>query len=222
MGFKASVGRILRPANKSAFVHSLRPDAAIFDIGCGNGSAARLKQAAPEIRYVGIDIGDYHQTEMAFASMDRYIVTTSEQFASTIRDIGESFDGVISSHNIEHCEDPDAVIDAMCSVLKPGGVLYLAFPTEASVDFPKREGTLNFYDDPTHRVVPSFAALAARLEANGMRLEKAIPRSRPLMYAIAGLLLEPWSAIRNRVDHYGAIWALWGFESIVWARKPRA
>ena len=38
----------------------------------------------------------------------------------------------------------------MCISLKKGGILYMAFPCEESITFPSREGTLNFYDDPTH------------------------------------------------------------------------
>lgn len=219
MSLKTHLASLLRPNNKTAFAVSLPPDGAVFDIGCGNRSAERFKQIQPHMRYVGIDVGDYMQSEASFDSMDRYLRVESPDFASSIANIGETFDAVISSHNIEHCEEPTKVIDAMCSVLKPGGMLYLAFPCAASANFPKRSGTLNFFDDPTHQQVPDFAAIKASLQANGMTIVIEQERSRPFVYAAAGLLLEPWSALTKQVDRQGAIWALWGFETIIWASK---
>ncbi|WP_212743007.1 class I SAM-dependent methyltransferase [Sphingopyxis sp. 2PD] len=198
---------------------SLPPDAKLFDVGCGNRSAERIKRVQPGIYYVGVDVSDFLQSEASYSAMDRYVRSDSASFATEIANIGEAFDAVISSHNIEHCEDQDAVLDAMCAALKPGGRLYLAFPTEAARNFPSRAGTLNFFDDPTHREVPSFSVIAERLERNGMTINKAIRRSRPWVYAAVGLILEPWSRISKKVDDAGAIWALWGFESIIWAEK---
>lgn len=221
MGLRTTVARLARPTNKTAFIAGLPSDTTLFDIGCGNRSAERIKRVQPGLRYVGIDVCDYLQSEESYAAMDRYLQSDSAGFAENIAAVGEAFDAIVSSHNIEHCEDPDAVIDAMCKVLKPGGQLYLAFPAEETVNFPRREGTLNFFDDPTHREVPSFAKIGNRLRENGMLITKSVRRSRPFAYAAVGLMIEPWSALAKRVDRYGAAWALWGFESIIWAKKPK-
>ena len=221
MSLKTKLACALRPQNKTAFVASLSPGSAVLDIGCGNRSAERIKLVQPALRYVGVDVGDYLQTETSFNAMDRYLCVESPGFADAILTIGEAFDAVISSHNIEHCEQPEQVVDAMCAALKPGGRLYFAFPSEASVRFPKRAGTLNFYDDPTHRTPPNYLGLLGQLKANGMQIDSASQRSRPFAYAAAGLMIEPWSALTSKVDDRGAIWALWGFESIIWATKQR-
>jgi hypothetical protein len=47
-------------------------------------------------------------------------------------------DAVISSHNLEHCDDPAAVRDSMVVALRPGSSLFLAFPCEESVRVPRR------------------------------------------------------------------------------------
>lgn len=210
---------LLRPDHKLAFLLSLPPNAAILDVGCGNNSAKRAKRARPDLRYVGLDIGDYNQAAESKEAMDRYVLNTPARFAEAIKEIGECFDGVISAHNIEHCNEPFEVIAAMCAVLKPGGRLYLSFPTEDSVNFPSRHGTLNFHDDPTHRDVPRWEAIKTALEDAGMTLDRAVQRSRPIPFMVAGMLLEPVSALRKKVDRYGAAWAWWGFESIIWARR---
>ncbi len=52
--------------------------------------------------------------------------------------------------------------DAVCGDLvyvrkdRPDEMLYLSFPCEASVRFPGRVGSLNFFDDPTHRKPPRW------------------------------------------------------------------
>lgn len=210
---------LLRPNNKLAFILQLPQNASLFDVGCGNNSAERVKLFRPDIRYVGLDIGDHNQSDRSKAAMDRYLLTSPEEFDKAITTVGESFDAVMSSHNIEHCLKPFPVIEAMCGALKEGGQLYIAFPAEATSRFPSREGTLNFADDPTHVFLPSWEKLNEALVANGMRIDRALRRSRPPLFALAGLLIEPWSAIRRKVDVKGAIWALWGFESIVWASR---
>ena len=209
----------LRPNNKVAFVMQLPENAALLDVGCGTPWAARVKQVRPDIRYVGLDIGDYCQEEHSKSLMDRYVLATPERFAEAISSIAERFDAVVSSHNIEHCNHPYDVIRAMCGALKPGGQLYFAFPAEASVRFPRREGTLNFADDPTHVFVPPWEKMKQALCDNGMRIERAIRRSRPIALFVAGLLYEPISMLTRKTDGPGATWALWGFESIIWAKR---
>jgi SAM-dependent methyltransferase len=215
-----NLARLLRPAQKTAFMHHLPDGSSLFDIGCGNRSAERAKRIKPDLRYVGIDVAEFLQSAESLAAMDRFEIVDPAQFALGITEIGEQFDAVVSSHNIEHCASPDDVIDAMCKALKPGGRLYLAFPSEASARFPKRAGTLNFWDDETHSNLPDWDRIISRLTANGMIFDKKVRRSRPLVFAIAGLIIEPWSAIARKVDTKGAVWAFWGFESIIWARKP--
>ena len=42
----------------------------------------------------------------------------------------------------------------MMNKLKQGGMLYLSFPCYDSLYFPRRMGTLNYYDDETHTEIP--------------------------------------------------------------------
>jgi SAM-dependent methyltransferase len=143
-----------------------------------------------------------------------------DDFNASLGRMAGRFDAVVSAHNIEHCDDPDLTLTAMMAALKPGGRLFMAFPTEASVRFPHRRGTRNFFDDPTHKTMPSFAGLRDRIFGAGFRIDVAVRRYRPLRYVLAGLRNEIPSRLRKEVL-FGT-WALYGFESIIWATRMAA
>ena len=201
----------------AVFVKSLPKNARVLDVGCGNNSPTKIKLMRPDVYYVGIDVANYRQPDVAIAYGDEYKIVTPGDFAAEIANRKGAFDAVISSHNIEHCDQPSEVLEAMVNALGPGGRLYFSFPSAASVNFPHRTGTLNFYDDPTHKTLPDGPALVSALEAKGATVEYCAFRYRPPLYWLLGLLLEPVSAISKRVLR--GTWAFYGFETIIWAAR---
>ncbi len=166
---------------------SLPLKAKILDVGCGLNSPERFKSIRPDLYYVGVDVCDCDEATKKFA--DEYVVTDGEKFAGTIRNLPGEFDAAVSSHNLEHCNHPMETLDAICSRLKKGGRLHLSFPSENSVTFPSRIGTLNFYDGETHIYVPDFKAVMKRLiRDNKMFVEFAAPSYRPFFGRMAGML----------------------------------
>jgi SAM-dependent methyltransferase len=218
-GARIAIKRALQRHGKARFIDLIPPGGKVLDIGCGNDSPSRTKRQRPDIFYIGLDIGDYNQRVSADQVADRYIVTSPGEFADEIRALEGQLDAVISSHNLEHCDEPDAVLRAMCRSLKPGGILYLSFPSEASVSFPSRRGTLNYYDDATHRDVPEFDKVRAAVRDEGLQISVSLERYRPALLMIAGAIVEPYSSLRKRVVS-GVTWALYGFESVIWASRP--
>jgi len=213
--------RVLRRHGKDAFVGALPAGARVFDIGCGNRSPERVKVLRPDLYYVGLDVADYEQSRHSVGLADEYRITSTDRCLAAVRSERTTMDAVISSHNLEHCDDPMAVVDARSGALKPGGQLYLAFPCEASLGFPSRRGSLRFSDDPTHRAPPSFERVIDRLGQQGLTPRFMAPRYRPWIPALLGAMLEPASTLSRRVMPLGSTWALWGFESVVWAAKAR-
>ena len=209
--------RLLNQKYKPDFILQLPRAAKILDVGCGNNSAQSTKKLRPDVYYVGLDVGDYNQADPPARHADEYVITSSGMFAAEIEKRPDSFAAVISSHNLEHCERPQQVLSAMCRCLAPGGQLYLSFPSEESVNFPRRSGTLNFYDDLEHREVPRFMEVIDRIRAAGLSIEFSAKQYRPPYKYLKGLLNEPRSAIKRRV--YNGTWAFYGFESIIWARR---
>jgi SAM-dependent methyltransferase len=215
---KTAFQKAVRRHGKTSFVCSLPPGARILDVGCGNNSPAHIKSLRPDLWYIGLDIGDYNQTESTHIA-NEYILTKPEEFADRIGDFQDSVDAVISAHNLEHCNHPNRVVTAMLSALRPDGRLYLSFPCEQSVHFPRREGTLNFYDDETHRRTPQWSAVMDAIRDAGLEVDYAAQRSRSLVMALLGLASEPISFVRGRVMR--GTWDLYGFESVIWASRPK-
>ncbi len=207
---------LLRPNGKTHFMLSLDSHASILDVGCGNNSPFQVKSILPGSTYTGVDVGDYNQTKPNKA--DRYIISSPAGFTDALRQFREEFDAVVSSHNIEHCDDREGTFNAMLDATKPGGKVYVSFPCAASVRFPRRAGTLNYYDDATHKhLPPDFDELVKVLGSSGFRIEHATRHHRPALFWLLGLLVEPVSRWRKRVMR--GTWEFYGFESIIIARK---
>lgn len=208
----------LKPRGKQAFIRS-HATGHILDVGCGNNAPYMAKQIAPSCHYTGIDIGDYNQTKPNLA--DQYILTDPEHFPDEIARHAGEFDAVMSAHNLEHCDDREATLMAMISALRPGGDLFLAFPSARSVNLPSRQGTLNYYDDKTHKAAPpDVGKITAILHAAGLRTQVYNPY-RPALLCLFGLLVEPLARWQKRAIS-GGTWALYGFETVIWAHKPKA
>lgn len=151
--------------------------------------------------------------------IDEYVTCAPENFANVIMNYENSIDAVISTHNLEHCNEPDKVINAMIKSLKPNGILYLAVPCEDSAKFPNREGTLNFYDDPTHINLFKYNELLKKLKNANNKMQIVYKRKRffPIIDAFIGLCIEPISRIRNKV--MVGTWSLYGFQTVIIAKK---
>lgn len=210
---------LLLSHGKSSFIRSVPQKGSLLDVGCGNNSPFWVKVRRPDILYTGLDIGDYKQRFATSRWADRYIITTSEKFADEIAHFQNCFDAVISSHNLEHCDEPDRTLKAMLHAVKKGGRFYLSFPCEESVSFPKRKGTLNFYDDKSHLNRLDFKDTIHSIKAEGFTIDYAVKRSRPLFLFLIGFLFEPIAWVFSCNLPAGATWALYGFESVIWASK---
>lgn len=164
---------------------------------------------------MGLDICAVPPCLIGSRGIDSFILTQSENFHCSVLQAGP-VDAVISSHNLEHVEDPEKVADAMIESLRPGGKLYLSFPSAASINFPQRRGTLNFFDDPTHKNIMIISWLVKKLFTS-MRIVFLKERYRPIIPFCLGALLEPISALSRTV--LPGTWALYGFETVVWVEK---
>ena len=79
-------------------------------------------------------------------------------------------------------------------------------------------GSLNYFDDITHKPPPpDFKSIIETLKLNEFDIEFSTNRYRPFLLSLVGLLLEPFSFLRQKVLR--GTWELYGFESIIHAKK---
>jgi SAM-dependent methyltransferase len=130
----------------------------ILDIGCANDSPQVTKRWFPSSTYHGTDI-----VKTLNPCIDSFYLMTANEY-SDYDDIQNGFyDFVILNHVIEHLEDPSALIKIACSKLRPGGLLWIAFPSASSLNFPSGVGTLNFSDDSSHIYVVNIIDLSNQI-----------------------------------------------------------
>jgi SAM-dependent methyltransferase len=132
-----------------------------------------------------------------------------------------SYDFIILHHVVEHIADPLPILAAVCSKLKPDGVIWIGFPSLRSLSLPSGEGTLQFCDDPTHVRVPHVWEISNVLLANGVKVLHA-GRSRSFVREALGAAILPWAMLRRLVTgrlSAKGLWYILGFEDHVFGQR---
>ena len=213
---KEFLAGLAKSKGKIAFIQSLDKSSKILDVGCGNNSPYSTKKICTNCHYTGLDVADYNQTKPNLA--DDYIIAAPHEFTEAIKSFGPIFDAIIVAHNLEHCNDRWGTLTALTTALKPGGRIYISFPSKKSLHLPSRGGTLNYYDDKTHKEdPPDFEQVISTLEKNGMQLLFTAEEYKPFLMWLFGLLTEPYSRLINY--NCKGTWAYHGFETVIWAEK---
>ena len=216
--FSKLIHKLIRPRGKVSFLAQLDPMSKILDVGCGNNSPSLVKKILPKCEYTGIDVGDYNQNSSNFA--DYYILTTPDYFHHAIKELPSNFDAVISAHNIEHCEQRMETLQSMLDVMNRGSMLYISFQSEKTTSFPSRVGTLNYYDDPTHKdVPPNYDLLVKKLQSSDCEIIFASKSYKPIILRAVGFINETLSFMTKRVRL--GTWEYYGFETVIWAKKHK-
>jgi 2-polyprenyl-3-methyl-5-hydroxy-6-metoxy-1,4-benzoquinol methylase len=117
-------------ASRSAFATSLDAaipgDATILEMGCGTGQLSLFLASADRI-VVGADL-TRASLELAQGAAARFGVEGVTFVETDLRAPGlrkEAFDVVVCSGVLHHTPDPRASYQALCQLLRPGGVLVL-------------------------------------------------------------------------------------------------
>ena len=100
-------------------------DADCLDVGCGGGDVAlELARRAHAGRVVGIDL-DEAKLEIARAEARMAGVHNIEYRCQDLRnlDLGSAYDVVHARFVLSHLTDPQAAVDGLVHVLRPGGAL---------------------------------------------------------------------------------------------------
>lgn len=190
----------------------------ILDVGAGSHSASITKKWLPSCHYSGIDIpGSYNNDEADFKAMDEFyeMDLTKLEFDAIPEN---KYDLIIMSHVVEHLYNGDKVISGLIPKLKMGGIIYIEFPSEKSVNFPSMRETLNFFDDPTHCRLYSVREICNLLMQNKLKVLSAGTRRQMI-----NILIMPVKIIVQLVTkgyvRGGVFWDAYGFADHVIAKK---
>ncbi len=211
--------RIIFPHSKGEFLQSLPvTKAEILDVGCGNNSPAHIKSILPDCVYTGIDVSNYNQTKPNVA--DNYILTSEEGFAESISQMPNRFDAVISSHNLEHCNQREETLLSMLRSLKSGGAIlsHLSLREQREFPFQRRYSELLRRQNPQRPA--AFLHLVARNLKSKWYEGNLFNSCAQTLYSLFDWLVErAISRRKNKTDYY--TWAYYGFQTIIWAEKVR-
>jgi 2-polyprenyl-3-methyl-5-hydroxy-6-metoxy-1,4-benzoquinol methylase len=212
---KAFIDILLRPRAKRAFIAGLQSEAKVLDIGCGNESDHLFKAINSQAIYYGIDICPQPQAYKG----EIYIQTNPVKFNADVQAALLKVDTAISAHNLEHCDDYRTLVNflAQAPTLTQ---LFLSFPSEISKTLPKsRFGSLNFFQDSTHREVPDVTFITKELEAYGWEISFISNPYRPFLAALIGLLWWPIFKVSSIESPLYGTYSFYGFETVIWCSR---
>jgi len=156
--------------NLTAFVSFFAGCERVLDLGCGTGQFLKLLEESG-IEAVGVD-ADELVVEQARASGLRVIQNDVLKYLS---ETDENFDGVFCSHLVEHLpfESLVELVEGIARVLRPGGIVVMAFPNPESLDMQ----LFHFWLDPQHVRFYHPSLIEAMLQHYGIAVEKRLFRN---------------------------------------------
>ena len=190
----------------------------VLEVGVGNDSPVQFFRYHNDYIYDGIDkSGDYNLSPESIMLMNEfYILDLETDDLNAIQN--NYYDYLVISHVIEHINNGEEIIEKLIMKLKKGGVIYIEYPSVKSEKFPSMKGTLNFYDDPTHKRFYDINILLKILTKAGFEiLRSGIKRD---FFRIIGL---PYMIVKSIFLHgyiRGSVfWDLLGFAEYIVARR---
>ena len=140
-------------------------DAAIMDVGCGDGTyLLGLKQLGFH-RLIGVD---------PFIKEDLHYDNGVRIVRKTIHEMSGQWDYIMFHHSFEHIADPKETIAAVSRLLAPGGRCIIRTPTVSSYAWEHYRENWVQLDAPRHLHIFSIHSMALLVERAGLQLEKTV------------------------------------------------
>jgi len=160
-------------------LHQL-PKGRVVDVGCGDGLFLGLARQLGW-QTLGIEL-DPKAVEALKAAGHEVVQGSYEALSSFCGEL----DCIICSHVLEHVYEPNALLQAMSSALKPGGEVLLSLPNAGSRVRAAVSDNWRGLEAPRHLVIPAFEILIERARLVGLeRKYSTLSRDETLVASIA-------------------------------------
>lgn len=201
------------------------PGTRLMDVGCGNG--AFLARAAE----MGLQAeGCEPDPKAAKACRDAGFDVVAGDLFSPELDV-HTFDIITMNHVIEHVVDPERVLARAYRLLRPDGLLWMAFPNPAAFGVKAFGRGWGGFHPPFHLVIPTQSVMRRWLERAGYKRICFVRRGlqSPGLWResmrIAAREGSGRSLLTERFLRYlghalSTVSTRWSEETIVMARKP--
>jgi 2-polyprenyl-3-methyl-5-hydroxy-6-metoxy-1,4-benzoquinol methylase len=172
-----------------------RDDAALLDIGCGDGRLLEvIRRFAPTAwQLAGIEIGEGAARRAAAKAFE---VRTGDFESLDISGWEERFDLALMHHVIEHVRDPRAVLRKVSALMAEGGVFSVETPDLRGWDFDLfRERYWGGYHIPRHFYLFNADTLTKLLREEGFEIlsVRSIPSPAFWIFSLHNYLVDrPW------------------------------
>lgn len=198
----------------------------LLDVGCGNGAfLLRAREIGWHVTGCEPDL----KAVEACRAQGLYVIQ-GDVFSKALN--GELFDVVTISHVLEHVVDPPALLERSFTLLRPGGLLWLALPNPHSLGLRIFGSAWRGLHVPFHLCIPSQARLRRWMEATGyvsIQLKRRGAHCKRFWSDSTVIAHREQIAIRSGsarfflrivTDFLATLLPRWAEETVLIARKP--
>ena len=211
--------RIFFSPYKYKFISKIEKDKVkVLEVGIGNDSPLICKRLYPDIIYDGLDKGvNYNLSDASLKLINKfYNIDLESQKLDAIEDY--KYEYIVMAQVIEHLNNGEQVLNELTKKVKNGGYFYLETPREISKKFPSMKGTLNFYDDETHKRIYSGDLIEKIFLTNGFEIIRSgVKRDILRIIFIPFMIVK--SLIKYKYIRGSAFWDLLGYSYYILAKK---
>jgi ubiquinone/menaquinone biosynthesis C-methylase UbiE len=204
---------------KYRFVNSLKKEKLlVLEVGIGNDAPLIFKRYYPQAVYDGLDIDlNYNLSKESINFLNKFYQIDLEK--TDLNEIEDNYyDYIICAHVIEHLCNGEEIVDKLSRKIKKDGLIYFEYPSEKSKKLPSKRGSLNFYDDKTHKNTYDINRLRKILIANNFKIIRS-GNKRDLIR----IVLFPYIALKTlyKNGYIGgfAYWDMLGFADYILAKR---
>lgn len=190
----------------------------VLEIGIGNDSPIAFKNIYPDISYDGLDNTlSYNLSDEGIRNINKfYNINLDTNNSAEIEN--DYYDFIIMAQVIEHLDNGENALDELTRKVKKGGYFYLETPREISKKFPSMKGTLNFYDDKTHKKIYDRNLIENIFLKNGFEIIRSgVKRDALRIIFLPYMIIK--SLIRDGYIRGSAFWDLLGYSYYILAKK---